>query len=275
MIDRNHDLPITQQAKVLEISRGTAYHKPKPPSEKGLFLMKQIDRPHLAFPFAGSRMLRDLLRLKGIKIGRKKVCTLMRTMGIEALYRRPKTTRKNPEHKVYPYLLRGLTIDRPNQVWAMDITYIPMRRGFVYLTVVLDWATRKVLSHRVSITMDKQFCIDALEESIQRHGTPEIMNTDQGGQFTSLGFIQTLKDHDIKISMDGKGCWRDNVFVERLWRSVKYEQVYLYAYDSVNEAKQGIAAYLNFHNQQRPHSTLDGQTPDNVYYQLLPQPMAA
>ena len=275
MIDRKHDLPITKQAKVLQISRSTAYYQPKPPSEKDLFLMKQIDRLHLEFPFAGSRMLRDMLRLKGIKIGRKKVSTLMRRMGIEALYRRPKTTQRHPEHKVYPYRLRNLTIDRPNQIWAMDITYIPMKRGFVYLTVVLDWYTRKVLSHRVSITMDKRFCIDALEEAIQRHGKPEIMNTDQGSQFTSLNFTQTLKDNGIQISMDGKGCWRDNVFVERLWRSVKYEEVYLHAYDSVSEAKRKIRNYLNFYNRQRPHSTLDGQTPDSIYYDQLPQPMAA
>lgn len=275
MIDRNHDLPITRQAKVLNISRSTAYYQPKPPNEKDLFLMKQIDRLHLEFPFAGSRMLRDMLRLKGINIGRKKVRTLMLRMGIEALYRRPKTTQRHPEHKVYPYLLRNLAITRPNQVWAMDITYIPMKRGFVYLTVVLDWYTRKILSHRVSITMDKQFCIDALDEAIQRYGKPEIMNTDQGSQFTSLGFIQTLMENGIQISMDGKGCWRDNVFVERLWRSVKYEEVYLHAYNSVSEAKQKIGNYLNFYNRQRPHSTLDGQTPDSVYYDQLPQPMAA
>ena len=237
--------------------------------------MKQIDRLHLEFPFAGSRMLRDMLRQKGMKIGRKKVRTLMLRMGIEALYRQPKTTQRHPEHKVYPYLLRNLTIDRPNQVWAMDITYIPMKRGFVYLTVVLDWFTRKVLSHKVSITMDKQFCIDALEEAMQRHGKPEIMNTDQGSQFTSLEFIQALKENGIQISMDGKGCWRDNVFVERLWRSVKYEEVYLHAYDSVSEAKQKIAKYLDFYNRQRPHSTLDGQTPDSFYYNQLSQPMAA
>ena len=275
MINREHDLPITRQAKVLSISRSTAYYKAKPVNERDLFLMKQIDRLHLEFPFAGSRMLRDMLCLNGVKIGRKRVRSLMRRMGIEALYRKPKTTQRHPEHMVYPYLLRNLTIDRPNQVWAMDITYIPMKRGFVYLTVVLDWATRKVLSHRVSITMDKQFCIDALDEALQRYGAPEMMNTDQGSQFTSLGFIQTLKEHDIKISMDGKGCWRDNVFVERLWKSVKYEHVYLHAYDSVSQAKQQIANYLNFYNQQRPHSTLDGQTPDNVYYQSLPHPMAA
>lgn len=275
MINRDHSLSISQQSKILKISRSTAYYQPKPPSEKDLFLMKQIDRLHLEFPFAGSRMLRDMLRLKGIKVGRKKVRTLMLRMGIEALYRRPKTTQRHPEHKVYPYLLRNLTIDRPNQVWAMDITYIPMKRGFVYLTVVLDWYTRKVLSHRVSITMDKQFCIDALEEAMQRYGTPEIMNTDQGSQFTSLRFIQTLKDNDIQISMDGKGCWRDNVFVERLWRSVKYEEVYLHAYNTVSEAKQKIGNYLNFYNRQRPHSTLDGKTPDSIYYDQLPKSMAA
>ena len=275
MIDREHKLSITRQAKTIGISRSSVYYLPKPVSKHDLLLMKQIDQLLLEFPFAGSRMLRDMLRLKGVKVGRKHVRTLMRKMGVEALYRKPKTTQRNPEHKVYPYLLRNLSIVRPNQVWAMDITYIPMKRGFVYLAVVLDWYTRKVLAHRVSITMDKQFCIDALEDAIQRYGTPEIMNTDQGSQFTSLEFIQTLKDHDIKVSMDGKGCWRDNVFVERLWKSVKYEHVYLHAYDSVSNAKKQLANYLNFYNRARPHSTLDGQTPDSIYYNQLPQPMAA
>ncbi len=275
MIDREHKLSITRQAKTIGISRSSIYYLPKPVSKHDLLLMKQIDRLHLEFPFAGSRMLRDMLRLKGVKVGRKRVRTLMRKMGVEALYRKPRTTQRNPEHKVYPYLLRNLSIVRPNQVWAMDITYIPMKRGFVYLAVVLDWYTRKVLTHRVSITMDRQFCIDALEGAIQRYGTPEIMNTDQGSQFTSLSFIQTLKDHNINVSMDGKGCWRDNVFVERLWKSVKYEHVYLHAYDSVSNAKKQLANYFNFYNRDRPHSTLDGQTPDSIYYNQLPQPMAA
>ncbi len=220
MIDRSHPLPITRQAEALGMARSTVYALPRPISERDQQLMKRIDRLHLEMPFAGARMLRDLLSLEGIKVGRKHVRTLMRRMSIEALYRKPRTTRKHPQHRIYPYLLRGLTIDRPNQVWAMDITYIPMARGFVYLTAVVDWYTRRVLSWRVSITMDVHFCLEALEEAIACYGPPEIMNTNQGSQFTSQAFTGVLKDHGIRISMDGKGAWRDNVFVERLWRSV-------------------------------------------------------
>ncbi len=205
MIDRNHRLPIAHQAKNLGIARSTVYALPRPVSARDLELMKHIDRLHLEMPFAGSRMLRDLLALAGIHVGRKHVRTLMKRMGIEALYRKPRTTRKHPHHPVYPYLLRGLTIDRPNQVFAMDITYIPMARGFVYLVAVLDWYSRKVLSWRVSITMDVHFCLEALEEAIARYGAPEIVNTDQGSQFTSMAFTGLLKDHGIRISMDGKG----------------------------------------------------------------------
>jgi len=234
-----------------------------------------IDRLHLEYPFAGSRMLRDFLRLGGIKVGRKHVATLMKRMGIEALYRKPRTTKPGAGHKIYPYLLRNLKINRPNQVWAMDITYIPMARGFVYLVAVVDWYTRRTLAWKISVTMDTHFCLEAVEEAILNYGTPEIMNTDQGSQFTSQAFIGLMKEHEIRISMDGKGSWRDNVFIERLWRSVKYEDIYLRAYDSVAEVKTGLNRYFNFYNSRRPHSSLDGKPPDQVYFNLLPQVKAA
>jgi putative transposase len=275
MIDRNHPLSLTKQAAALGISRGSVYYQPQPVSERDQKLMNRIDRLHLECPFAGARMLRDLLNAEGFKVGRKHVASLMRKMGIEALYRKPKTTQRHPEHRVYPYRLRGLTIERPNQVWAMDITYIPMARGFVYLTVVLDWYSRRVLAHRVSISMDTSFCLDALEEAIDKYGSPEIVNTDQGSQFTSQAFTGYLKDNKIEISMDGKGAWRDNVFVERLWRTVKYEHVYLHAYDSTSEAKAKLSQYFDFYNQRRPHSRLDRQTPDQVYFQSRPLKQAA
>jgi putative transposase len=275
MIDPAHSLSITKQAKCLGISRGSVYYLPRPVSDRDQALMRRIDRLHLEFPFAGARMLRDLLRLEGFKVGRKHVGTLMRKMGIQALYRHPRTTKKHPGHKVYPYLLRNLAITRPNQVWAMDITYIPMARGFVYLTAVMDWNTRKVLSHRISITQDTEFCLEALQEAIDRYGKPEIMNTDQGSQFTSQAFTQLLKDNEIRISMDGKGAWRDNVFIERLWRSVKYEHVYLHAYESVSEAREQIGNYFDFYNQRRPHSKLDRLPPDQVYFKKLPLPKVA
>jgi putative transposase len=242
------------------------YYLPRPVSGEDLALMKQIDKLHTEFPFAGSRMLRRLLAINGSKVGRRHVKTLMRRMGIEALYRRPRTTKPEPGHKIYPYLLRGVEITRPNQVWATDITYIPMARGFVYLTVVLDWYSRRALSWRVSVSMEASFCIEALEEALAKHGCPEIFNTDQGSQFTCEAFTDVLRKQDIKISMDGKGAWRDNVFVERLWRSVKYEEVYLHAYDSVSTARERIAQYLDLYNRRRPHSSLDGRTPDAAYF---------
>ena len=242
MIDRAHDLPIIRQAEALNISRGSVYYLPRPVPESDLAIMRRLDRLHLEYPFAGSRMLRSLLAAEGCKIGRRHVKTLMQRMGIEALYRRPRTTKPEPGHKIYPYLLRGIEIARPNQVWAMDITYIPMARGFVYLAVVLDWFSRRVLSWRLSITMEAAFCVEAVEEALARHGKPEIFNTDQGSQFTGQAFTRVLTDNAIAISMDGKGAWRDNVFVERLWRSVKYEEVYLRAYDSVSEARASMAA---------------------------------
>ena len=275
MIDHNHPLPISRQAKAVGISRGSVYYLPRPVSEEDMELMRRIDRLHLDYPFAGSRMLRDMLRQEGFKVGRTHVATLMKRMGIEALYRKPRTTRPKAGHKVYPYLLRNLTIDRPNQVWAMDITYIPMARGFVYLAAVVDWSTRRVLAWRISITMDVHFCLEAVEEAIQRYGTPVIMNTDQGSQFTSRAFVGLMKEHEIRISMDGKNSWRDNVFVERLWRSVKYEDIYLKAYESVSEVRTGLSKYFNFYNSRRPHSSLARRTPDQVYFKTLPQPRAA
>jgi putative transposase len=275
MIDRKHDLPIKRQAELLHISRGSVYYLPRPVPAADLAIMHRLDRLHLEFPFAGSRMLRGLLAAEGCKIGRRHVKTLMRRMGIEALYRRPRTTKPEPGHKIYPYLLRGMVIERPNQVWAMDITYIPMARGFVYLAVVLDWFSRRVLSWRLSITMEAAFCVETLQEALAKHGKPETFNTDQGSQFTGAAFTSLLINNGIAISMDGKGAWRDNIFVERLWRSVKYEEVYLRAYDGVSEARASVGRYLDFYNGRRPHSSLDGQTPDQAYFNTLPIRVAA
>lgn len=266
MIDRDHGLSVTRQAEAVGIARSTVYYLPRPVSAADLDLMKRIDRLHTELPFAGARMLRCLLAADGKRVGRRHVKTLMQRMGIEALYRHPRTTKPEPGHKIYPYLLRGVEVTRPNQVWAMDITYIPMARGFVYLAVVLDWFSRRVLSWRVSITMEAAFCVETLTEALAKHGKPEIFNTDQGSQFTGKMFTDVLHKHDIRISMDGKGAWRDNVFVERLWRSVKYEEVYANAYDSVGHARAGIGRYLDLYNQRRPHSSLDGMTPDRAYF---------
>jgi putative transposase len=251
------------------------YYLPTPVSATDLGIMRRMDELHLEYPFAGSRMLRDLLRQEGTAIGRCHVATLMKRMAIEAIYRRPNTSKPTPGHKIYPYLLRKLPITRPNQVWATDISYIPMARGFVYLVAIVDWFSRKVLSHRVSITMEADFCVEALEEAIARYGRPEIFNTDQGSQFTSMAFTSVLLREKIAISMDGRGAWRDNVVVERLWRSVKYEEVYLKAYGSVSEARAGIGRYLRFYNEKRPHSSLGARTPDQTYFDNLPATMAA
>jgi putative transposase len=275
MIDRSHGLPVSSQAKALNISRSGVYYLPRAVPTADLAIMRRMDELHLDFPFAGSRMLRDLLKTEGVKIGRCHVATLMKRMGIEALDRKPTTSKPAPGHKIYPYLLRGMTIDRPNQVWAMDITYVPMARGFVYLAAVIDWCSRRVLAWRLSITMEAAFCVEALEEALARHGRPEIFNTDQGSQFTGGAFTGVLTRNEIAISMDGKGAWRDNVFVERLWRSVKYEEVYLRAYDTVAEARASIGRYLSFYNTRRPHSSLDRQTPDQAYFTRLPQIAAA
>jgi putative transposase len=271
MIDRTHKLPVVRQCELLELARSTAYYTPKPTSREDLALMRRMDELHLEHPFAGSRMLRDLLRNEGQPVGRKRVRRLMRQMGIEALYRKPNTSRRHAAHPIYPYLLRHLSIDRPNHVWATDITYIPMRRGFVYLVAIVDWYSRRVLAWRLSNTLTTDFCIEALQEAITRYGTPEIFNTDQGSQFTSVEFTGLLKEHDIRISMDGKGCWRDNVFVERLWRTIKYDEVYLKAYDSVSHAKASLGAFITFYNSRRPHQTFAGKTPDMVYFAALPQ----
>ena len=275
MIDKSHELPVTRQAELLNISRSNVYYLPQAASEADLALMRRMDELHLNYPFAGARMLSAMLRLEGMMAGRKHVGTLMEKMGIEAIYRKPNTSKPHPAHRIYPYLLRDLVVDRPNQVWATDLTYIPMKRGFVYLVAIIDWATRKVLAHRVSISMTSDFCVEALQEAIAKYGTPEIFNSDQGSQFTSQEFTQVLKDNNIKISMDGKGRWVDNVFVERLWKSVKYAHVYLHAYATVAEARSQLGDYLELFNSVRPHSSLDRQTPDMVYFKTQPQPKAA
>jgi putative transposase len=275
MIDPEHDLAIKQQAEVLGISRSTVYYEPRPISAEDLWLMRRLDELHLNYPFAGSRMLRGLLWQQGLEVGRRHIKTLMRRMGIEAIYRKPNTSKPAPGHRIYPYLLRELFITRPNQAWAMDITYIPMARGFIYLAAVVDWFSRRVLAWKLSITMDVSFCIEALEEALSRNEKPEIFNTDQGSQFTSEAFTGRLKEEGIRISMDGKGRWRDNVFVERVWKSVKYEEVYLHAYETVTEARTSIGKYLEFYNSIRPHSSLNGFTPDQVYFNRLPESMAA
>jgi putative transposase len=266
MIDASHKLPVTRQAELLDLSRSNVYYLPRPTSETDLVLMRRMDELHLDYPFAGARMLRDMLRLEGFQVGREHVATLMGKMGIAAIYRKRNTSKPHPAHPIYPYLLKGLVIDRPNQVWATDLTYIPMARGFVYLVAIMDWATRRVLAHRLSIGMTPEFCVEALEEAITKYGAPEIFNSDQGSQFTCAAFTDVLKKHNIAISMDGKGRWVDNVFVERLWRSVKYENVYLHAYESVAAARRGISEYLEFFNARRPHSSLGGRTPDTAYF---------
>ena len=275
MIDKTHELPVVRQVQLLDLSRSSVYYLPQPTPESDLRLMRRTDELHLEHPFAGARMLRDMLRLENIEVGRKHASTLMKKMGIEALYRKANTSRRNQAHRIYPYLLRHLTIDRPNQVWAMDTTYIPMQRGFVYLSAVLDWATRRVLAWRLSNTLTADPCVEALEEAILKYGPPGIMNTDQGSQFTSSAFIRELEQNGIQISMDSKGCWRDNVFVERLWKSVKYEEVYLHGYDTVSIARQALRRYFDFYNRRRPHSTLDGMTPDTAYFILSKPPLAA
>ena len=275
MIDRDHGLSIAKQARALGISRGSVYYSPRAASPADLTIMRRMDELHLDFPFAGSRMLRDLLNREGVGIGRRHVATLMKRMGIAALYRKPNTSRPAPGHRIYPYLLRGVTVDRPDQAWAMDFTYVPMARGFVYLAAVVDWYSRRVLAWRLSITMEAAFCVEALEEALARHGKPDVFNTDQGSQFTGQEFTGVLLRAGVAISMDGKGAWRDNVFVERLWRSVKYEAVDLRAYGSVGEARASIGRYLAFYNGRRPHLSLDRKTPDQAYFDRLTQTAAA
>ena len=271
MIDRDHDLSITRQAQLLGMSRGSVYYLPRPVSAADLALMRRIDELHLEHPFMGARMLRDQLRRLGLKVGRRHIATLMRRMGIEALAPQPGTSTREPGHKIHPYLLRKLAITRSNQVWALDTTYIPMARGFVYLTAVVDVASRKVLAHRVAITLEAIHAKEVIEQALARYGTPEIINTDQGSQFTAEEFTSVVLAAGCRLSMDGRGAWRDNVFVERLWRSVKYERVYLKAYDSVSAARTDIADYLGWYNAHRAHSALDRLTPDEKYNAGLPQ----
>ena len=275
MIDRDHSLPLTRQSEILALSRSSLYYEAVPVSDRDIELMRFIDEIHLKHPYMGSRSIRDQLQDKGHQVGRQHVSTLMKKMGITAMYKKPKTSKPHPDHKVYPYLLRGLEITRANQVWAADITYIPMARGFCYLMAVMDWASRKVLSWRLSNTLDASFCVEALQKALQRYGTPEIFNTDQGSQFTSDDFTGILQKRGISISMDGKGRWMDNVFIERLWWSVKYQDVYLKAYESISEARQGLIKYFDFYNRGRRHQSLDRRTPDDVYWSTLPQQQVA
>ena len=267
MVERAAPLPITRQCELLALPRSTFYHVPSPVSDEELNLMKLIDQCHLEHPYYGSRRIRDWLEDEGYRFNRKRIQRLMHTMGLVALYPKRNLSQSSQAHKVYPYLLKGLTIDRPNQVWATDITYIPMARGFVYLVAIMDWYSRRVLSWRLSNTLDTSFCVEALNEAIENHGAPRIFNTDQGSQFTSEEFTGVLKQHGIQNSMDGKGRWVDNVFVERLWRSVKYEEVYLRAYESIGDARESLGRYFAFYNGKRRHQSLDRQTPDSVYYQ--------
>ena len=266
MIDGDHKvLSIMRQCELVSISRSAFYYQATGESELNLRLMRMIDEQHLATPFYGARQMARHLRREGYIVSRKRIRRLMLKMGLAAVYQRPRTTIPQKDHVIYPYLLRDIVIDRPNQVWCTDITYIPMRRGFMYLVAVMDWASRKVLSWRLSSTMEAEFCIEALEEALAKYGKPETFNTDQGSQFTSPCFTGVLKAADIKISMDGKGRWMDNVFIERLWRSCKYECVYLNAFETGSEARKGLGEWIEFYNARRPHSTFDGQTPDEAY----------
>jgi putative transposase len=275
MIDQGHKLSLTRQSAILELSRSSLYYETVPISARDLELMRLIDEIHLKHPFMGSRSIRDQLQDMSHRVGRQHVSTLMKKMGIAALYRKPKLSKPHPDQKIYPYLLRGIEISHANHVWAADITYLPMARGFCYLVAIMDWASRRVLAWRLSNTLDASFCTEALEEAIRKYGTPAIFNSDQGSQFTSEAFTDILKNHNIDISMDGRGRWMDNVFVERLWRSVKYEDVYLKAYGSIAEARQGLREYFEFYNRQRRHQSLDRKTPDDVYWSTLPQKQVA
>jgi len=270
MIDRTDKLSVTQQCILLALNRSTAYYRQKGESEENLAVMRALDELYIERPHRGSRTMKDCLEDKGIWVGRERIRRLMRLMGLVAIYPKKRTSIPDIAHKIYPYLLRKLRVIRPRQVFAADVTYIPMSKGFVYLVAVIDWYSRKVLSHRVSNTLDTNFCVEALEEAIAVHGAPEIFNTDQGSQFTSEAFTDVLKAHNVDISMDGKGRWMDNVFVERLWRSLKYEEVYLKAYDSVTDARRSIASYFQYFNEERRHSSLERRTPDDVFFNKQP-----
>jgi putative transposase len=269
MIDRGHRLPITRQARLLGLARSSVYYRPVATAERDLALMKAIDEIHTELPFYGIRRIRNELRDRGFAVGRGHVATLMRRMGITAIAPKRRLSKPAAGHRIYPYLLRGLEIDRAGHVWCADVTYLPMARGFCYLTAIMDWASRRVLSWRLSNTLDASFCIEALEEALERYDAPEIFNTDQGSQFTCEGFTSVLADHGVRISMDGRGRWMDNVFIERLWRSVKYEEVYLKAYENLSEARRGLGAYFDFYNHRRRHQGLSDRTPDQVYWATL------
>jgi putative transposase len=274
MIDPSEPtVSVMRQCRLLNVSRSGFYYKSKPISAEDLKLMRLIDEHYLNHPCAGSRSMRNHLQRLGYRINRKKIQRLMRLMGIEAVYPKPKTSRPHPQHKVYPYLLRGLSIDRPNQVWAADITYIPMRRGHMYLVAVMDWHSRKVLSWRISNTLDAEFCVEALVEALSRFGRPEIFNTDQGAQFTATAFTEVLKSHQVQISMDGRGRVQDNIFIERLWWSFKYQYLYLWSFDDGAALRKGFDQWFSFYNSERSHQSLDNKTPDEVYFHL-PHPQA-
>jgi len=275
MIDRQAALPIVRQGELLELSRSSLYYEPRPVSAADLALMRRLDELHLAHPFLGARKLAAMLKREGLAVGRRHVGTLLRRMGLEAIYRKRRTSLPNPGHTLYPYLLSGVAIERPNQVWAADITYLPMARGFLYLAAILDLASRKVLAWRLSNTLATDFCVEALQEALNRFGSPEIFNTDQGAQFTATAFSGVLQAQGVRISMDGKGRWIDNVFVERLWRSVKYEEVYLHAYESPREANAALERYFRFYNGRRPHQALDDRTPDEAYFAMNEMRQAA
>ena len=266
MVDREHaELSITRQCRLVSVARSTFYYAPQGESPENLLLMRQIDAQFLETPFFGARQMKRWLRRQGEAVSRKRVRRLMRLLGLQAIYQRPRTSQPHPEHRIYPYLLRDLSITRPNHVWCTDVTYIPLERGFLYLVVVMDWASRKALSWRLSNSLETSFCVEALKEALEIYGPPEIFNTDQGSQFTSLDFTEVLKDAGIEISMDGKGRWMDNIFIERLWRSLKYEEVYLSEYTTGSEARAGIGWWIDFYNQRRPHSSLEDRTPDEAY----------
>ena len=264
-------MPLTRQCRLLNLSRSSIYYSPVPVSNRDRDLMRLMDEIHLEYPFMGSRGIKNELWNKSYKVGRSHIRTLMRKMGIEAIYKKPRLSEPHPDHTIYPYLLRGLSITEANTVWAADITYIPMAKGFCYLVAIMDWASRKVLSWRLSNTLDPSFCTEALEEAISRYGTPQIFNTDQGSQFTADAFTRILKTHNIRISMDGRGRWMDNVFIERLWKSVKYEDVYLKAYSSITAARTELTKYFDRYNKRRRHQGLDNMTPDEVYWDTIPK----
>src|SRR5271157_620528 len=266
LVDRDDPvLPVVAQCRLLKIARSTLYYRPAAADPEDLAVMRRMDELYLASPFYGSRRMVAVLRREGLVVNRKRVRRLMRVMGLEAIYQKPNTSQGHPDNKVYPYLLRGLIIDRPNQVWCADITYIPMAKGFVYLVAVMDWFSRRVLSWRLSITLDTAFCVEALQEATDRHGPPKIFNTDQGVQFTSADFRGELERRGVQVSMDGRGRYLDNIFIERLWRSLKYEEVFIKGYGSVAEARQGIGGWLTFYNDERPHQALNYRTPRAVF----------